>query len=37
MLAAKRGHKDIVLILTKRGAKLDLVNKVSINVFVNIV
>ena len=37
MLAAEMGHKDIVLILTKKGAKLDLVNKVSINVFVNIV
>ena len=30
MLAAKKGHKDIVLILTQKGANLEVVNKVSI-------
>ena len=30
MLAAENGHKDIVLILTKKGAKLDIVNEVSV-------
>ena len=33
MLAAEKGHKDIVLILTQKGANLDLVNKVSVNVY----
>ncbi|XP_041346726.1 ankyrin repeat, PH and SEC7 domain containing protein secG-like, partial [Gigantopelta aegis] len=28
MLAAKKGHKDVVLILTQKGANLELVNKV---------
>ena len=37
MLAAEKGHKDTVLILAQRGANLDLVNKVLINTFVNIV
>ena len=37
MLAAEMGQKDIVLILAQKGANLDLVNKVSIDVFVNIV
>ena len=32
MLAAKKGYKDLVLILTKTGANLDLVNKVSVNI-----
>ena len=32
MLAAKKGYKDVVLILTKKGANLDLVNEVSVNV-----
>ena len=32
MLAADRGHKDIILILTQRGANLDLVDAVSIYV-----
>ena len=32
MLAAENGHKDVVLILTQKGANLDLVNKVSIHV-----
>ena len=32
MLAAKKGHKDVVLILTQKRANLELVNKVSINV-----
>ena len=30
MLAAKKGHKDVVLILTQKGVNLDLVNRVSI-------
>ena len=29
MLAAKNGHKDVILILTQRGANLDLVDAVS--------
>ena len=29
MLAAENGHKDVVLILTQRGANLDLINAVS--------
>ena len=32
MLAAKNGHKDVVLILAQKGANLDLVNKVSVHV-----
>ena len=32
MLAAVNGHKDIVLILTQKGADLSLVNKVSVHV-----
>ena len=32
MLAAMNGHKDVVLILTQKGANLDLVNKVSVHV-----
>ena len=35
MLAAKEGHEDVVLFLTQKGANLDFVNKVSVNVFVN--
>ena len=31
MLAAENGHKDVVLILTQKGANLDLVNKVSVH------
>ena len=31
MLAAKNGHKDVILILTQRGANLDLVDAVSIH------
>ena len=30
MLAAKERHKDVVLILTQKGANLDLVNRVSV-------
>ena len=30
MLAAKRGCKDVTLILTQRGANIDLVNAVSV-------
>ena len=30
MFAAKKGHKDVVLILTQIGANLDLVNTVSV-------
>ena len=32
MLAAEEGHKDVVLILTQKGANLDVVNKVSVHV-----
>ena len=32
MLAAKNGHKDVVFILTEKGANLSLVNKVSVHV-----
>ena len=32
MLAAEYGHKDVVLILTQKGANLDVVNKVSVHV-----
>ena len=32
MLAAKNGHKDVVFILTQKGANLDLVNEVSVHV-----
>ena len=33
MLAAMKGHTDVVLILTQNGANLDLVNKVSVYVY----
>ena len=32
MLAAKKGHEDVVLILTQKEANLDLVNRVSVYV-----
>ena len=32
MLAAKKGHKDVVLILTQKRANLEVVNKVIIYV-----
>ena len=32
MLAAENGHKDVVLVLTQRGANLDLIDKVSVHV-----
>ena len=32
MLAAENGHKDVVFILTQKGANLDLFNKVSVHV-----
>ena len=32
MLAAEKGHKDVVLLLTQKGANLDLVNGVSVYV-----
>ena len=32
MLAAKNGHKYVVLILAQRGANLDLVNEVRVDV-----
>ena len=32
MLAAENGHKDIVLILTQKGANLDLFDNVSVHV-----
>ena len=31
MLAAEKGYEDIVLILTKNGANLDVVNKVNVH------
>ena len=34
MLAVKNGHKDVVLILTQKGANLNLVNEVSVHVHV---
>ena len=34
MLAAKNGHKDVVLILSQKGANLDLVNAVSVHVHI---
>ena len=30
MLAAENGHKDVVFILTQKGANLDLVDEVSV-------
>ena len=33
MLAAEKGHKDIVLILIQKGANFDLVDKVSVHVY----
>ena len=32
MLAAKKGYKDVFLILTQKGVNLEVVNKVSIYV-----
>ena len=32
MLAAKNGHKDVVFILTEKGANLNLVDKVSVHI-----
>ena len=32
MLAAENGHKDVVFILTQKGANLDLLDKVSVHV-----
>ena len=32
MLAAKNGHKDVVLVLTQKGANLDLIDRVSVHV-----
>ena len=36
MLAAMRGHKDIVLMLIERGANLNFVNTVSMYLFVTV-
>ena len=33
MLAAENGHKDVVLFLTQKGANLNLVNEVSVHVY----
>ena len=33
MLATKNGHKDVVLILAQKGANVDLVNRVSVHVY----
>ena len=32
MLAAENGHKDVVLVLTQKGANLDLIDRVSVHV-----
>ena len=32
MLAANKGHKDVVFILTQKGANLDLFDEVSVHV-----
>ena len=32
MLAVENGHKDVVLTLTQKGADLDVVNEVNVNV-----
>ena len=32
MLAAENGHKDVVIVLTQKGANLDLFDKVSVHV-----
>ena len=34
MLAAMNGHKDVVLILTYKGANLDIVNEVFVCVYI---
>ena len=31
MLATKKGHKDVILLLAQKGANLDLVNAVSVH------
>ena len=36
MLAAMNGHKDTILMLIKKGANLNLVNKVSMYLFVKV-
>ena len=33
MLAAMNGHKDVVMILTHKGANLNIVNEVSVHVY----
>ena len=37
LLAVKKGHEDIVSILTKKGANFDLLNKVSFSIYNNYV
>ena len=37
MLAAKNGHKDVVLIITQRGTNLNLVDAVSVHVHAYII
>ena len=34
MLAADQGHKDVILILTQRGANLDILNAVGVLVHI---
>ena len=34
MLAAKKGHKDVVSVLTNKGANLEIVNAVSVLVHI---
>ena len=36
MIATMKGHEDIVLMLIEKGANLNLVNKVSIYLFVTV-
>ena len=36
MIAAMNGHKDTILMLIQKGANLNLVNKVSIYLFVKV-
>ena len=37
MIAAMKGHKDIILMLMLRGANLNIVNQVSILFYINII
>ena len=37
MIAAMKGHKDIILMLIQRGANLNIVNQVCILFYINII